>query len=238
MNNPKKYTLEIASFTLQGALEAFHAGAHRIEFCDNPHEGGTTPSYGMLMQARKNISIPIFPIIRPRGGHFFYSKQEIECIKKDIELCKELEFEGVVIGCLDEHGKIPVLLIHELVQLAYPMSVTFHRAFDRTADPLTALEQIIDCGCHRILSSGQYPNVMEGKILLKEMIEQANNRIIIMPGSGLNSQNVREIATYTKAIEFHTAARMTNTNSLFPSPKTMNENLSFVSTNTMEIKKY
>ena len=230
------FILEIAAFTLHGAIEAYKTGAHRIELCDNPSDGGTTPSYGMMVEAKKNIRIPIFPIIRPRGGNFVYSKEEIESIKNDIELCKELKFEGIVIGCLNENGEIAIALMNKLVQLAFPMNVTFHRAFDRTADPLIALEQIIDSGCKRILTSGQYSTVTDGKDNLKKLIEKADNRIIIMPGSGLNSQNIREIATYTKAKEFHTAARISQYDKNIFSPPTMNGSLSYTTVNRDEIK--
>lgn len=232
----QQYCLEIACFTLEGALLAQQAGAHRIELCENPSDGGTTASFGMLKKVRDLISIPVFPIIRPRGGDFVYSNQEFDVMKYDIEICKQLGYEGVVFGILNEEGDVDIERTDELVKLASPMQVTFHRAFDRSSNPLKALEDIIQCGCHRILSSGQFPSVIDGLPLLKQLILQANKRIIIMPGSGLNSMNVIDIATATGAFEFHTAARKKITRSEIVSPSSMNETLSFISVDQEEIK--
>jgi copper homeostasis protein len=234
---PNKFLLEIAAFTLQGALDAAKAGAHRIELCDNAADGGTTPSYGMLIQAKQKIKIPVFPIIRPRGGNFVYSKTEFDCIKEDVLICKKLHFEGIVVGFLDEKGNVDTKKLKEIVKLAKPMQVTFHRAFDRTKKPLNALEDIIACGCDRILTSGQYPSVLDGIENVRLLIEKARVRIIIMPGSGLNSNNVQEIAVKTNAVEFHTAARKIIQDPKIVSPKTMNEKLSFTSVDKKEIRK-
>lgn len=230
------YCLEIACFTLEGALLAQQAGADRIELCENPSDGGTTPSYGMLKKVKDLISIPVFPIIRPRGGDFVYSSEEYEVMKYDIEWCKQLGYEGVVVGILNATGDVDSVRVSELVQLASPMQVTFHRAFDRTSDPIKALEDIIQCGCHRILSSGQFPSVIDGLPLLKQLIVHATKRIIIMPGSGLNSKNVIDIATATGAFEFHTAARKKINRPDIISPSTMNETQSFISVDQDEIK--
>ncbi|MBK7764199.1 MAG: copper homeostasis protein CutC [Bacteroidetes bacterium] len=230
------YILEIAAFTLEGALLASEAGAQRIELCDNAEEGGTTPSYGMLKLAKEKIRTPIFPIIRPRGGDFVYSDEEYEAMKYDISLCKQLSFEGVVIGILLASGQIDKTRTTELVKLAKPMQVTFHRAFDRCNDPMQALEDIIDCGCNRILTSGQFPSVMNGLTCIKQLIHQAAGRIIIMPGSGLKSTHVAEIANVTGATEFHTAARKKVFHEGVSSPLSMNENLTYVSVDTEEIQ--
>jgi copper homeostasis protein len=179
----------------------------RLELCENPQEGGTTPSYGTFKIVKEKISIPVFPIIRVRGGDFLYSDDEFAVMKKDVELCKQLGFEGVVIGLLHADGSVDAERTKELAELAYPMEVTFHRAFDRAADPLAAMETIITCGCHRILTSGQVPNAGDGKELIKQLIEQADDRIIIMPGSGVRSSNIKEIADYTGAVELHSSAR-------------------------------
>jgi copper homeostasis protein len=232
----KNYLLEIAAFSLEGAIAAARAGAHRIELCDNAADGGTTPSHGMLVEARKRLSIPVFPIIRPRGGNFVYSKAEFACIKEDVLLCKQLGFEGIVVGFLDAHGNVDTKQLKTVMKLAKPMQVTFHRAFDRTKKPLKALEEIIACGCTRILTSGQFPSVFDGKDNVRILIEKAADRIIIMPGSGLNSANVQEIALHTGATEFHTAARKAYTDKKIFSPKTMNEKLSFTSVDQKEIK--
>jgi len=229
-----KYLLEIAAFTLDGLLTAAKSGADRIELCENPHDGGTTPSYGMLHGIKEVATIPIFPIIRPRGGDFVYSEYEFEVMKTDILLCKELGYPGLVTGLLNEKGEVDIARTSLLVSLAGPMQVTFHRAFDRTSSPMQALEDIIECGCSRILSSGQFPSVTDGIHLLRSLVEIAGERIIIMPGSGLNSGNVKEIAEVTNACEFHTAARKKINGA--SSPSTMKEVLSFVSVDEDEVR--
>lgn len=200
--------LEICVFNTATALAAEKAGADRIELCENYANGGTTPSYGYLKTVREQISIPVFPMIRPRGGDYFHSADEIRIIRKDILLCKELGFEGVVFGLLNQDGTIDRENTARLTEAAYPLEVTFHRAFDRCKDPLEALETIITCGCNRILTSGQEPKVMEGLALVKQLVEQANDRIIIMPGSGLNSSNVATIIQTAGVTEVHTSARI------------------------------
>lgn len=200
-------TLEIAVFNIESALIAAKAGADRLELCENPGEGGTTPSYGTLKTVKEKISIPVFPIIRPRGGDFLYNEEEFEVMKKDVALCRDLGFEGVVIGLLREDGSVDTERTRELVSIAYPMEVTFHRAFDRSADPMAALEDIISCGCQRILTSGQVPNAGDALDLLKRLVDKADDRIIILPGSGVRSANARQIADYTGAKELHSSAR-------------------------------
>jgi len=200
--------LEICVFNTATAIAAAEAGADRIELCENYANGGTTPSYGYLKTTREKVSIPIFPMIRPRGGDYFHRPEEIEIIQKDIALCKELGFDGVVFGLLNRDGSIDRENTARLVELAYPLDVTFHRAFDRCKNPLEALETIIACGCTRILTSGQYPKAPDGKALIKELVDLADDRIIIMPGSGINSINLTEMMAYTGAKEFHTSARI------------------------------
>jgi copper homeostasis protein len=229
--------LEIAVFNIESALLAVSAGADRLELCENPGEGGTTPSYGTLKIVREKISIPVFPIIRVRGGDFLYSDDEFAVMKKDVELCKQLGFEGVVIGLLHADGSVDAERTKELAGLAYPMEVTFHRAFDRAADPLAAMETIISCGCHRILTSGQVPNAGDGKELIKQLIEQADDRIIIMPGSGIRSSNIKEIADYTGAVELHSSARKIMTSGMNVQKSSMNEELKTVSVALEEIRK-
>lgn len=200
-------TLEICVFNVATAVAAEQAGADRIELCENYANGGTTPSYGYLKSVREKIGIPVFPMIRPRGGDYYHTQDEIEIIRKDILLCKELQFEGVVFGLLNQDGSIDKDNTARLVDAAYPLEVTFHRAFDRCNDPLNALETIIQCGCTRILTSGQHPKVTDGLTLIKTLVEQANDRIIIMPGSGLNSSNVQQIVEVAGVSEVHTSAR-------------------------------
>ena len=201
------FVLEVIAFTHESARIAQRTGAHRIELCDNPGEGGTTPGYGLIKKVREDVSIQVYPIVRPRGGDFLYSPAEYEIMKRDIEMAKQLLCDGVVIGMLTTEGEVDKERMKWLVELAYPMGVTFHRAFDRVKDPYQSLEDIIELGCERILTSGRKPTALEGAFLLKQLAEQANDRIIIMPGSGLRSDNILEIAKQTGAAEFHSSAR-------------------------------
>ena len=229
--------LEIAVFNIGSALLAVEAGADRLELCENPAEGGTTPSYGTLKMAKEKINIPVFPIIRVRGGDFLYSDDEFAVMKKDIELCKQLGFEGIVIGLLNADGTVDADRTKQLTDLAYPMEVTFHRAFDRAADPLQALETIIACGCNRILTSGQVPNAGNGKELIRQLIQQADDRIIIMPGSGIRSSNIKEIAAFTGAVELHSSARKPVVSGMISHKQSMNEELQTVSVDVEEIRR-
>lgn len=199
--------LEVIAFNISCCQEIQTAGAHRIELCANPHEGGTTPSAGFINAARKKVSIELFPIIRPRGGNFFYSQDEYDVIKSDVIFCRNVGCDGVVTGMLNSNGKVDQVKISEIVSIAHPMQVTFHRAFDRTPDPFEALEDLIDAGCTRILTSGLQPTAMEGSEMLKKLIEQSKGRIIVMPGSGIRSPNLLALANRTGASEFHSSAR-------------------------------
>lgn len=228
--------LEIAAFNYESALLAAKYGADRIELCDNEHEGGTTPSYGTLKSARANISIPIFPMIRPRGGDFIYSDDEFNIMKEDIALCKQMGFEGVVFGLLKDNGSIDIERTSILVEHAYPLDVTFHRAFDRSKDPFKALEQIIECGCTRILTSGQHQTATEGVAIIKALITLADDRIIIMPGSGVRSHTIQTLSKETSAIEFHSSAKKMIATFANESPNTMNESLQNISVDETEIK--
>lgn len=200
------HLLEICCYSFTAASIAAEAGADRIELCADAGEGGTTPGYGTLKQVRESIRIPVFPILRPRGGDFYYSDTELDIIKSEILLCRELGFEGVVTGALEADGQINLSLLGRLVELAYPMEVTFHRAFDRTAHPFDALETIIRAGCSRVLTSGRVPSAPEGAALLAQLVGQAGDRIVIMPGSGVRAHNIADIAQRTGAVEFHSSA--------------------------------
>lgn len=183
--------LEICCFSLQSCLTAEQAGAGRIELCGGMFEGGTTPSAGLLQLAIQQTNIPIYCMIRPRGGDFCYSNLEFEVMQQDILFAKNQEAKGVVFGILLPDGSIDKTRTKALVALAKPMKVTFHRAFDMAQNPLQALEDIIDCGCERILTSGQKNTAIEGLNLLAELVKQANNRIEIMAGSGVNATNAQ-----------------------------------------------
>ena len=231
------YKLEIIGFTIEGCVLAQSAGAHRIELCDNPGEGGTTPSYGFIKAAREKLNIQLYPIIRPRGGDFSYSDDEFEIMKTDISTCKELCCDGVVIGMLNADGTVDKARCRQLVELAYPLGVTFHRAFDRTSDPLKALEDIIETGCERILTSGQRPNAMDGAELIATLIKQADGRIIIMPGSGVRSDNIIALAEKTGAVEFHSSARIFIDSKMEYTNDMMQESLRSVAVDEDEIRK-
>ena len=232
-----KFKLEVIGFTIESCLIAHAAGAVRIELCDNPSEGGTTPSYGFIKAAREKLTIELYPIIRPRGGDFLYSDTEFEIMKADVQICKNIGCNGVVIGILLADGTVDKERCKQLVDIAYPMGVTFHRAFDRTADPFKALEDIISIGCERILTSGQKPSVNEGVQLLIDLVQQANERIIIMPGSGVRAENIVALANKTNALEFHTSARIHINSKMEFINKSMNEQLTTVAPDSNEIKR-
>lgn len=204
-----KYSIEIATTDFITTEAAVKGGADRIELCSAISEGGITPSFGFIKQCREKFSLPLFPIIRPRSGDFLYTDEEFEIFTKDVLLCKQLNCDGVVVGFLKKDGSIDKKRTELIVKLAYPMEVTFHRAFDRCKEPFKALEEIIDAGCQRILTSGQQPKAVDGLELIKQLIEAADDRIIIMPGSGINPDNIKTIAEKTGAVEFHGALRNT-----------------------------
>ena len=234
--NTSNIVLELAVFSVEAALAAIKAVAHRIEFCENPSEGGTTPSYGSLKTLISKTDIPIFPIIRPRGGDFLYSDAEFESIKSDLLLVKELGYPGAVIGLLNEDGSIDIKRTKELVKLAAPMEITFHRAFDRCNDPFKGLEDIIATGCKRILTSGQVPNVSDALALVKELVDKAAGRIIILPGSGVRANNARKIIDATGAREIHSSARKAIASVMKYNAPTMNEQMISMGVDENEIK--
>lgn len=231
------FKLEIIAFNMESCLIAQAAGASRIELCDNPGDGGTTPSYGFIKAARGKLSIELYAMIRPRGGDFFYSEDEFEIMKTDVQQCKQLGCDGVVIGLLKKDGAIEKERCKKLVELAYPMGVTFQRAFDRVNDPVKALEDIIETGCERILTSGLVPSCLDGAPLIAKLIQQAAERIIIMPGSGLRSSNVIDIAKITGAREFHTSARIFVNTKMDFLVAAMNEDLKNVMVDLVEVNK-
>lgn len=231
-----KTTLEIIAFNIDSCTKAQNAGANRIELCDNPSEGGTTPSYGFIKAARKILGIDLFPIIRPRGGDFLYSQNEFEVMKTDIQICKDLGCDGVVIGMLHEDATIDKIRCAALVNIAYPMSVTFHRAFDRVADSAQALEDLIEIGCERILTSGFYPSAIDGAENIKNLIKLADDRIIIMPGSGVKAVNIKALLEKTGATEIHSSARKMIDSNMKYFSATMNEHLQSVDLDEDEVR--
>ena len=198
-----KLTFEICIDSVESAIAAQQGGAHRVELCDSLIEGGTTPSAGTIALARRQVDIDVNVIIRPRGGDFCYSDIEFEIMKYDIEQAKQLGANGVVIGLLNPDGAVDVERTQQLVELARPLSVTFHRAFDMTRDPFEALEAIINVGVDRILTSGQEPSVLEGLDLIAELVQKAGDRIIIMPGGGITERNIGKIVAQSGVKEVH-----------------------------------
>jgi copper homeostasis protein len=231
------FKLEICSFDLASALLAQEAGAHRVELCAGPAEGGTTPGPGTILAARERLHIDLYPIIRPRGGDFLYSDEEFDTMVKEVAYCKQAGCNGVVIGLLNADGTIDKKRAARLVELAYPLGVTFHRAFDWAINPFEALEDIISIGCERILTSGQRPTAVEGAALINELVRQADDRIIIMPGSGVRADNILQLAEKTDANEFHTSARTKAGSAMEYVNDAMNEDLSAVRADRGEIER-
>jgi copper homeostasis protein len=194
MNSDRKsIKIEVCAFSLESCLAAEKGGANRIELCGSMYEGGTTPSAGLIQLAKQKVSIEIHVMIRPRGGDFCYSDDEISVMQADIRIAKELGCEGIVLGILQPNGQVNITQTKALVALAKPMQVTFHRAIDMTPDYSKALEDIIESGCDRILTSGQKNTAMQGIEAIENLVKQANGRIEIMAGSGVNADNAQTL---------------------------------------------
>lgn len=199
--------IEICVDSIEGAMAAERGGADRVELCANLLEGGTTPSAGCVTIAREKLRIGLQVIIRPRGGDFLYSDLEMEAMLEDTRLAKELGADGVVIGCLTAPGDVDLERTRQLIEVARPLNITFHRAFDMCREPRRALEDLIRLGVDRVLTSGQEASVLEGLDLICELEKQAGDRIIIMPGGGLTARNVRKIVEASGVREVHLSAR-------------------------------
>lgn len=198
--------IEIACFNPESAIIAFENGADRIELCDGLNEGGVTPGFETTKQLRAKVNIPIFVMIRPRGGDFTYSDAEFEQMKSELIQLKSVGVDGFVFGILDENDEVNIEQNKALVELAHPLPCTFHRAFDRAKGLDSSLEKVIECGFKTILTSGQKPNVSAGKENLKKLVELSNGRIEILVGGGLRSTNIKEIKEFTNAGYFHSSA--------------------------------
>jgi copper homeostasis protein len=226
--------LEICTFSLQAAINAEKSGADRIELCKEPSVGGTTPDYALLKMVCEKLTIPVFSIIRPRGGDFLYDDNEFEMMKLSISQCKDLGCKGVAFSVLLPDNRIDTDRTSILVELAYPMESTFIRGFDLTPDPFEALEDVKKTGCKRILTSGLTEEAIYGSKLIKKLVDLAEKDIIIMPCSGINKTNLKQIIIETGAKEFHVSARKMITNQ-----NKMIDNLGFgnyFDCNTSEIK--
>ncbi|RAY12618.1 copper homeostasis protein CutC [Actinomadura craniellae] len=200
-------TYEICIDSVAGAIAAEKAGAHRVELCAALFEGGLTPSLGTIRAALAAVSsIRVHVIVRPRGGDFIFDAHEIAAMEHDVALLREAGVHGVVVGALTPDGDIDEAVTGRLVAAAGGLSVTFHRAFDMTADPFAALETLVDLGVDRVLTSGHDVSVLEGAPLIARLVEQAGDRIAVMPGGGLNARNAARVVAATGAREFHFAA--------------------------------
>ncbi|TDE01229.1 copper homeostasis protein CutC [Flavobacterium sandaracinum] len=202
----KKAQLEIACFNLESAILAQENGVDRIELCANINEGGTTPDFELTKTVRDKVTVDLNVMIRPRGGNFVYSDVEFEQMKSEIVAFKNLRVDGFVFGILKEDSNINELQNAALIALANPLPCTFHRAFDGIKNKLEALESLIECGFKTILTSGTVTNVVDGIAVLSDLIEKANDRIVIMPGGGLRSTNIGLLKDKTKAIFYHSSA--------------------------------
>lgn len=186
--------VEVCAYSLESCVASQEAGADRVELCAAMYDGGTTPPAGMILLARKLLHIELYVMIRPRGGDFLYSELEYLQMKEDLRFAKNCGVDGVVIGLLDETGQVDGIRTRELVELAAPMKVTFHRAFDMTVDYHQALEDIIRSGCYRILTSGQRNTALEGIEVLQELVRKNAGRIQLMAGSGVGCDNAEALA--------------------------------------------
>ncbi len=201
--------LEVCANSVTSALAAQDGGAARVELCENLNEGGTTPSHGEISTARKLLHIKLYVLIRPRPGDFLYDSLEYDIMVTDVKYCIEAGCDGIVIGMLNADGTIDKERCAKLVHLAkqWGVGVTFHRAFDMCADMDQALEDIIEIGCERILTSGGKSTAIEGSRIIAGLIKKAAGRIIIMPGSGISEKNVADLVEFTGAVEVHSSAR-------------------------------
>lgn len=199
--------IEICTDSLGSAITAEQHGAHRIELCAGLADGGVTPSQGTILSVVKKLNIPVNVLIRPRPGNFHYTKEEVDSMLKDIAFCKKSGVTGIVTGALLANGDVDIETSGRLLEAIHPMDSTFHRAFDVVPFPLQALQIIIILGYQRILTSGQMMSAFEGRFNLAEYVKAAQDKIIIMPGAGINEDNIIELYKCTKAKEYHMSLR-------------------------------
>jgi copper homeostasis protein len=204
---PSRILVEIAAFTPNAAIVAAKAGADRVELCSGYSEGGLSPSVGSIIQVRQSIAIPIHVMVRPRIGDFVYNAFEKDCILKEVDFLKTIAINGIVVGALTDEGNVDADFIQQVVEVAKPMSVTFHRAFDLCPDLFVEMELLIKCGVNRILTSGGKVSASEGVKVIAQLVSKANGRIIILPGGGVNAQNAKHIITEANVAELHLSAK-------------------------------
>lgn len=208
MANSNRLLIEVAAFTPNAALAAYNAGANRIELCSGYAEGGLSPSAATILWVREKVTVPMHVMIRPRIGDFVYNETEKEIMLRDIQFCKNHKVDGIVAGALTEEGEIDAGFTMEMVKAANPMSVTFHRAFDLCIDLAAALERLIKCGVHRVLTSGGETNCIAGLHTIEKLLKQAVSRIIILPGGGIDSGNISEIIKLKGISEVHLSGKI------------------------------
>lgn len=202
----QRVRLEICIDSVESALAAQAGGADRVELCSALFEGGLTPSAGLLEIVRDRVKIGIAAMIRPRGGDFCYSDDEFAVMECDLVMAKELGADVIVLGLLNPDGTVDVPRNRRLIELARPLPVTFHRAFDMTRDPFEALDTLLDLGVERVLTSGQEKSAVEGMDLIAELVARAGERLIVMPGGGITERNLQKVLRHTRAKEIHGSA--------------------------------
>jgi copper homeostasis protein len=207
MRVQNKIIIEVAAFTPNAALAAFKAGADRIELCSGYAEGGLSPSAATILWIRENVPLPLHVMVRPRIGDFVYNEEEKEIMLRDIQFCNNHKLDGIVAGALRPGGEIDGDFTAEMVQAARPMSFTFHRAFDVCSDLTAALESLIRCGVHRVLTSGGEASCLAGLQTIAGLLKQAGGRIIVLPGGGINPENVGEIIKLDGISEVHLSGK-------------------------------
>lgn len=210
--NPR-VLVEVCVDSLASATAVERGGAARLELCGSLVEGGITPSAGLIETARAAVSIALHVMIRPRGGDFCYDADEVEIMRRDIVLAKRLGANGIVFGILDVHGNVDVARTRRLADEGRPLSVTFHRAFDMAADLFRALDDVCSAGVDRVLTSGGESTCLQGRETIAQLVRQAQDRIVIMPGGGIKPGNARSLVDSTGVTEIHAGLR-----SSLPSP--------------------
>ena len=213
MTNHPPVLVEVCVDSVASAVAAERGGAARVELCSSLIEGGSTPSFGLIEVTRAAVSLPIHVMIRPRGGDFCYESSEFEIMQRDIAVAKRLGANGIVLGILDLHGHVDVARTRQLADLARPLSVTFHRAFDMTADLFGALNDVCRAGVDRVLTSGGEATSLQGQEMIAQLVRKSEGRIVVMPGSGIKPENARGLVARTGAREIHVGLR-----SAIPSP--------------------
>ena len=213
MTNHSRVLVEVCVDSVASAIAAERGGAARVELCSSLIEGGITPSSGLIEVTRAAVSLPIHVMIRPRGGDFCYEDDEFEIMRRDIAVAKQFGANGVVFGILDVHGNVDVARTRQLTDLARPLAVTFHRAFDMTADLFRALDDVCAAGVDRLLTSGGEATSVQGQETIAQLVRKSEGRVVVMPGSGIKPENARALVTQTGVIEIHVGLRST-----LPSP--------------------